>query len=114
MHGPAPERIDTVRPQGTLRADADALSASGADRSCFRSGAHRELIGSTGTVCGHDTAQQQPRAEPRRDENGITAQRSKPTGCRGLLQPDNSLHSPVSYPDRQVQRDRQGRDMFSF
>jgi len=63
---------------------------------------------------GHDTAQQQPRAEPGIEENGIPAQRPEPPGRCDLLQPDKTLNSSVSNSDGQVQWNGQGRDLLHF
>ncbi len=77
----------TQRPQ-SLQAGAPVLSE---ERSACRS-----------KTPGHDSAQQQPRPEPGREENGIPSDRTEPPGCRDLLQPDYTLYFPISNSDRQV------------
>lgn len=78
-HGPAPERVDAVRPDRSLRACPDAGSASRAERrgviSCHAANSCPLSRGS-----GNDTAHQQPRAEAGIEEEGIFPDLPKPPG----------------------------------
>lgn len=63
---------------------------------------------------GHDAGEQQQRAEPAVEEEGILSDLPEPAARRDLLYANDTLHTLVGDPHGQVERDRKGRDMLGL